>query len=86
MGSVSIEEIKQVIGNVEIYHSESNEIKSPGMSSRHYAPKTKTVLADDVENSINLFLNKRIGLLMFKNKINNAKKISLRKFYQKWEI
>lgn len=76
LGSVSVEEIKQVIGNIEVFHSESNEIKSPGMLSRHYAPKTKTVLADDVENSINLFLNKRIGLLMFENKINNAKIIA----------
>lgn len=76
LGSVSIEEIKQVIGNIEVFHSESNEIMSPGMLSRHYAPKTKTVLVDDVEKSINQFLNKRIGLLMFKNKITNTKIIA----------
>lgn len=72
LGSVSIEEIKQVIGNVEVFHSESNEIKSPGMLSRHYAPKTKTVFVDDIKNSINVYGDKRIGLLLFKHQINET--------------
>ena len=65
-----------MIGNVEVFHSESNEIKSPGMLSRHYAPKTKTILADDIEKSIIEYADKRIGLLLFKNKIHNAKIIA----------
>ena len=72
LGSVSIEEIMHVIGNVEVFHSESNEIKSPGMLSRHYAPKTKTVLVDDLEKSLNEYNDKRIGLLLFKHQINDT--------------
>lgn len=73
LGSISVEEIKQVIGDVEIFHCESNEIKSPGMLSRHYAPKTKTILVDEVEKSINEYSDKRIGLLLLKHQIHDTK-------------
>jgi hypothetical protein len=44
LGSISIEEIER-IGTIQI----RNNRKLPGMLSRHYAPKTKTILVDDAE-------------------------------------
>jgi L-threonylcarbamoyladenylate synthase len=86
LGSVSVEEIQQVIGNVEVFHSETNEIKSPGMLSRHYAPQTKTLLVDDVEKSIKECKEKRIGLLLFKRHINETKIIAQETLSEKGDL
>jgi len=42
------------------------------MLSRHYAPDTTTYLTDNVSNFIKNFEGKRIGLLLFKNRIQNT--------------
>ena len=41
-----------------------------GMLAKHYAPKTKTYLVNDVEKFIKPFENKRIGILRIKDEMN----------------
>jgi L-threonylcarbamoyladenylate synthase len=41
------------------------------MLSRHYAPKTDTYLTNDISELIESFEGKQIGLLLFKNPIQN---------------
>jgi L-threonylcarbamoyladenylate synthase len=69
LGSIAIEEIEVVIGKITIKNQEENAPLAPGMLSRHYAPKTKTVLVDNILAAIEENLDKKIGLLLFKDAI-----------------
>jgi L-threonylcarbamoyladenylate synthase len=71
LGSISIEEITTVIGEIKVKNKKEKAPNAPGMLARHYAPKTKTYLVDDVENFIKNFKNKRIGVLKFSMEINS---------------
>jgi L-threonylcarbamoyladenylate synthase len=65
LGSISIEDLEAVIGAIEIKNNDENAPNAPGMLSRHYAPKTKTILVNDVANEMQKFKGQRIGLLLF---------------------
>lgn len=66
-GSVSVEEIEQVIGKIEtITHNETTP-DAPGMLSKHYAPKTPAVLTDNIAAEIAKNAGKKIGVLVFRN-------------------
>lgn len=67
-GSIAIEEIEKVIGKVRLFTKNDTTPQAPGMLSRHYAPKTKLVLTEDVLEIIEENLDKRIGLLLFTEK------------------
>ncbi len=71
-GSISIEEIEKLVGKLLIVSNNDDKPDAPGMLTSHYAPITKTYLTDNVNESINLFPNKKIGLLLFKDKIDNT--------------
>ena len=66
-GFVTEDDIKKVVGNVKLSNnlfkavSDNQQVESPGMKYRHYAPKTRCVLVEDGENQIknvNELLNK----------------------------
>lgn len=67
LGSISVEEIEAVIGVIEIKNNNENSPNAPGMLSRHYAPKTKTILVSDIESEIQKYEGQKIGLLLFKS-------------------
>lgn len=71
LGSTSVEAIEAVVGPVAIKNKKENAPDAPGMLERHYAPTTKTILTDRVSEMININTNKRIGVLMFSNAIEN---------------
>jgi L-threonylcarbamoyladenylate synthase len=77
LGSISLESIENVIGKVQIKNKKEAAPDAPGMLSRHYAPKTRTYLEDDVEATVNRFPNKRIGVLLFQNSIEHQDIVSL---------
>lgn len=68
LGSLSVEQIEEKIGPV-LHKTQSNDNSpiAPGMLSRHYAPKTDTVLTTDVESLVKSYPDKKIGLLLFQN-------------------
>ena len=71
LGSTSIEAIEAVIGKIEIKNKKEVRPDAPGMLERHYAPKTKTILTDNIEHTINLNTDKRIGLLVFNSEFES---------------
>jgi len=73
LGSLSVEQIEEKIGPV-MHKTQSNDNApiAPGMLSRHYAPKTETVLTTDVEALVKSYLDKKIGLLLFQNEKSNV--------------
>ncbi len=69
LGAVSQDAIESVVGKVLVKNTiktESN-ISAPGMLSKHYAPRTRTVLTSNVIKSIEEYPNKKLGLLTFKD-------------------
>lgn len=75
LGSTAIEDIEAIVGKIEIKNSVKSQAKAipdaPGMLNRHYAPNTKTILSNNVLETIEQYPNKRIGVLVFKSGIEN---------------
>lgn len=68
-GSVSVEEIEQVVGKIEIVIHDNATPDAPGMLSKHYAPKTPTILTDLVEEEILKNSGKKMGVLVLKDQL-----------------
>ncbi len=68
-GSIAVEEIEQVVGKVVVNIHNDNKPSSPGMLSRHYAPMTQTYLTTDVLGLLESFGDKKVGLLLFQDKL-----------------
>tara|TARA_R110001592_G_scaffold247812_2_gene509954 strand:+ start:2928 stop:3884 length:957 start_codon:yes stop_codon:yes gene_type:complete len=49
LGGISVEEIEQVIGKVEVNSHSSSQPQAPGMLKSHYAPKKKIIVIDDLD-------------------------------------
>ena len=65
LGAISKEEIEAVIGTVKTANKNDKTPEAPGMLSRHYAPKTKTVLSTDISESINEYEGLKVGVISF---------------------
>lgn len=70
-GSISAEEIEKVIGNLNFKIKNEVNPNAPGMISKHYAPATKIYLTRNVPALVREFPGKKIGVLLFKNKIED---------------
>ncbi len=70
-GSISLEEIERVAGQVKISNKDDVKPNAPGMLSRHYAPVTESILTEDVPGTMRLYPGKKIGLLLFKEKVTD---------------
>ncbi len=70
LGSISIEDISHVIGEVTIKNKKEIAPEAPGMLERHYAPKTKTYLVENIEAFIQGHRNKKIGVIRFSETMN----------------
>ncbi|WP_299122056.1 L-threonylcarbamoyladenylate synthase [uncultured Winogradskyella sp.] len=71
LGSTPIEAIEDVVGKIEIKNKKEISPEAPGMLERHYAPKTKTILTSNLSKSIEEYSNKRIGILVFNDVLND---------------
>lgn len=69
-GSISVEEIESVIGDIKILTQNDDAPEAPGMLLKHYAPKTKTILTANIQEEIKLFSDKKMGLLLFQQQID----------------
>jgi L-threonylcarbamoyladenylate synthase len=70
-GSISLEEIEKITGKLSITTNSDKTPNSPGMLSRHYAPKTDTYLTNNVSELLKCFKGKKIGIMVFKNPLYN---------------
>lgn len=71
LGAISTEEIEAKIGKLVFHRNNNTSPNAPGMLSRHYAPKTSTYLSNNVAEYIKQFEGKKIGVLVFKEPIQN---------------
>jgi len=81
LGALSVEEIETVVGKITIRNKKENNPNAPGMLTKHYAPKTTTILADDIKTELKKHPNKKIGILVFSEpiSINTIEEIVLSK-------
>lgn len=71
LGSISIEDIKAVVGEISVKNKKENNPEAPGMLNKHYSPSTPTVLSINVSEELKKHPNKRIGILSFKTSFEN---------------
>lgn len=69
LGALALEDIESVVGIVKLRNKKDVRPDAPGMLSRHYSPKTPTVLCDDLAAEIKNHSKKRIGIIVLKNRI-----------------
>jgi len=79
LGSISVEGIESIIGPIQIVNKNDSSPNAPGMLSRHYAPKTKTIVSENIEDEIKNYPTSKIGVLLFQdleiNDVNIEKEI-----------
>jgi L-threonylcarbamoyladenylate synthase len=72
LGSISVEDIESAIGPIQIVNKNDSAPNAPGMLSRHYAPKTKTIVSENIEEELKNYPTSKVGVLLFKDfNINN---------------
>lgn len=71
-GAVSMEDIEQKTGKLLVQTNGSGtDVMAPGMLSKHYSPLTRTYLTHDVQEYLHLIQDKKAGLLLFKESVND---------------
>ena len=65
LGALALEEIEKVSGSVVLLNKEDKKPVAPGMLLKHYAPKTDFILTRNIQEELDLYSDKRIGLLLF---------------------
>ena len=71
LGALAIEDIEAIVGKISIKNKKEDKPDAPGMLARHYAPSTRTFLVDDVLAEIKKHPNKKIGVLLFHQSLND---------------
>lgn len=71
LGAIAIEAIEAVVGKVKVMNTEEAAPEAPGMLLKHYAPKTKTIIVDDIENFLKENSLPKIGTITFFKKIEH---------------
>lgn len=69
LGALALEAIETVVGKTSIKNKKEQNPDAPGMLARHYAPKTKTILVDDIKAELKNYPNKKIGVLVFSESV-----------------
>ena len=64
-GAVAIEDIEDVIGSVKTITKEEHSPVAPGMLLKHYSPKTKLILVDDLAEAVAQHRHLKIAVLAF---------------------
>ena len=62
---LSIDDIEQVIGKIELKNNNNKTPDAPGMLAKHYAPKTKTILSENIIIDIEKYKSSKIGIISF---------------------
>jgi L-threonylcarbamoyladenylate synthase len=73
LGSLAVEDIEAVVGQVKMITHDDIAPAAPGMFSKHYAPLTTTFLTADVKKKLITFPDQKIGVIVFQNEVNDPK-------------
>ena len=74
LGALALEEIEKVSGSVTLLNKKDKKPIAPGMLSKHYAPKTDFILTRNVQEELEWYSDKKIGLLLYNSYIPNFDK------------
>jgi L-threonylcarbamoyladenylate synthase len=75
-GAIAMEEIEKIVGPVKIITKDTIAPSAPGMFTKHYAPKTKSLLVDDLEKALESIDSNKIGVLQFQDSIQSSRPIA----------
>ncbi|MFC5282000.1 L-threonylcarbamoyladenylate synthase [Pedobacter alpinus] len=64
-GAISVEQIETVVGKLKVITQQENAPVAPGMLLKHYSPKTKLILTNNLEKEIALAGNINFAVLAF---------------------
>ena len=70
VGAISKETIEAKIGIIGEKTTSKATPEAPGMLSKHYSPKTKFIVTDNIKSEIDKNADKKIGLLLLKSNKN----------------
>lgn len=70
VGAISKETIEAKIGLIGEKTTSKATPEAPGMLSKHYSPKTKFIVSENIQAEIDDNCNKKIGLLLLKSNEN----------------
>jgi L-threonylcarbamoyladenylate synthase len=76
LGAISIEEIESIIGKVAIKNHSESQPAAPGMISKHYSPKTRLILSENLTKDLEKYDKMRIGVISLNQEINHSSVIS----------
>ncbi|RAR70037.1 L-threonylcarbamoyladenylate synthase [Flavobacterium aciduliphilum] len=65
LGALSVEEIEEAIGPIRITNHKEVNPNAPGMLSKHYAPRTNTIVSDSIDAMIKKYERNKIGVITF---------------------
>lgn len=71
LGSLSLDEIEEKVGKVQLRNKKEVAPDAPGMLSRHYSPKTPTVLCENIADELENRTEAKIGAIVLQNEIQN---------------
>ncbi len=78
LGAIPLEEIEAVVGKVTVKNKKETAPLAPGMLSRHYAPKTKTHLVEDVALFLKQNAGKKIGAIVHSEHVTGNEYITVK--------
>ena len=67
LGAISIEQIETLVGKVALHDGTKSKVVTPGMSKKHYAPQTKTIVTKNITEFIDKHPNAKIGTINFQH-------------------
>ena len=67
VGAISNEEIENCIGKLAVKNTAFASPKAPGMLNKHYSPKTKFIVSENISMTIKENIDANVGFLLFKN-------------------
>jgi L-threonylcarbamoyladenylate synthase len=67
VGAISNEEIEKCIGKLAVKNTAFASPQAPGMLSKHYSPKTKFIVSENISTTIKENIDANVGFLLFNN-------------------
>lgn len=65
VGAISNEEIEKCVGKLVVKNSAFASPQAPGMLNKHYSPKTKFIVSDNINITIQDTIEANVGYLLF---------------------
>lgn len=71
LGALTLEEIEKTAGTVSLVNKKEKKPIVPGMLLKHYAPKTDFILTRNVQQELEWYSDKKVGLLLFDSYVSH---------------